>query len=955
MVEGLHPLVEKLFRERFGQFTPPQLAAMPKILAGENVLLIAPTGSGKTEAALIPVLSGIVNMGREKKGIKALYITPLRALNRDMLERISWWSARLDIRVAVRHGDTSDLERVGQSRLPPDLLITTPETLQAILTGKVLMAAMSSLKWVIVDEVHELASSKRGAQLSVGLERLRAAVGDFQVIGLSATVGTPEEVGKYLVGSRKISIVRADADKKYEVRVAYPVPGSDDEALASKLFTLPDVAARLRFMRRIMESASTVLLFTNTRSVAETLTNRFRMWDQTLPIAVHHGSLARSSRLGVERAMKEGSLRGIICTSSLELGIDVGSVDLVIQYNSPRQVTRLVQRVGRAGHSLSAVSRGHIITMDEDDTLEALVITRRLMAGELEPIKALSAPLDVLMHQLVGLLIWKRKWKVSEMLDFFRLSYPFRDLSEEDLRAVINYVSTRRPRLAYYSKVDDSIVKPANRAAFYSYYFDNLSMIPEEKQYLVIDESEGKQEPVGVLDEAFVSENGAPGVKFVEMGSVWEITQVYEQKVYVKKASDPLGAIPSWEGEEIPVPKEIAQEVGQIRRMAEEKLKAGMKVEDVAEELWRYYPYAERDDLMRSISDVQDEVAQRLPVGTDRRLLIEVWRDYAIFHTHAGLLENRCLARVFAHIFSKKSGLTIQVAQDPYRWAIRLPEGALDPQETLKLSQDIVSDMAKLDKNTFMELAKEALASTGLYKRRLVNAGKKMAAIAKDADLSSVGLEEIIAQLRGSVIDVQAMRDVFTFDVSVDGALDFLKDISEGKRTVNGVIVSEPTHQALNFLEQGMRKEDVVAPERLKRLLEASVRQRLFFEPVTLACTACGQYVETKAAADLPDFPSCPYCGSRRLGITKLGEEAVWIALTSEGTRDHRLYSELKASADLVEKYGRKAIVALAGRGISASEAQKILSSSSSYDEIVRAVMKAERDSLRRRFLAQKR
>ncbi len=953
MVEGLHPLVEKLFRERFGQFTPPQLAAMPKILAGENVLLIAPTGSGKTEAALIPVLSGIVGMGRGKKGIKALYITPLRALNRDMLERISWWSARLDIRVAVRHGDTSDLEREGQSRLPPDLLITTPETLQAILTGKVLMAAMASLKWVVVDEVHELASSKRGAQLAVALERLRAAVGDFQVIGLSATVGTPEEVGKYLVGSRQISVIRADTDKRYDIKVAYPIPGPEDEELASKLFTLPDVAARLRFMREIMETASTVLLFTNTRSVAETLTNRFRMWDQALPIGVHHGSLARSSRLGVEKAMKEGSLRGIICTSSLELGIDVGSVDLVIQYNSPRQVTRLVQRVGRAGHSLGAVSRGYVVTMDEDDTLEAVVITRRLMHGELEPVRVLDAPLDVLMHQLAGLLIWRRKWKIKDVLDFLRASYPFKDLKEEDLRAVVDYMSTRRPRLAYYSSSDDSVVKPANRSAFYSYYFDNLSMIPEEKQYLVVDESGGKEEPVGVLDEAFVGENGVPGVKFVEVGSVWEITQVYNDKVYVKKASDPLGAIPSWEGEEIPVPQEIAQEVGYIRRAVEEGIKNGKKLEMIVDELSRIYPYAEKDVLMRAVSDVVDQVAQGLPVATDRRVLVEVWKDYAVIHTHAGLLENRCLARGFAYLFSKRTGLTVQVAQDAYRWAIRAPEGALEPEETLKMCKDVIRDLAGLEKAPFMELAKDALASTGLYKRRLVNAGRKMAAIAKDADLSSVGLDEIVAQLKGTVVDVQATRDVFTFDVSVDGALDFLKGVKDGEREVVGVIVSEPTRQGLNFLEQGMRKEDVVAPERLKRLLEASVRQRLNFEPVTLACTSCGQYVETKAVADLPEFPSCPYCGSKRIGVSKAGEDAVWKAITGAG--EHRVYAELRASADLVEKYGKKAVMVLAGRGVGVTDAQKILSSGQTEEEIVRGVMEAERDSLKRRFLAQRR
>ncbi|MGC8673801.1 MAG: DEAD/DEAH box helicase [Thermoprotei archaeon] len=949
---GLHPAVEKIFNERFSAMTPPQALAIPHILSGENVLLIAPTGSGKTEAALIPILSGIVSMGRQK-GIKALYITPLRALNRDMLDRISWWSARLDIRVAVRHGDTGNLEREGQARSPPDLLITTPETLQAILTGKVLMKYMSFLRWVVVDEVHELASSKRGAQLSVGLERLRALAGEFQLVGLSATVGTPEEVGKFLVGDRPITILRADTLKKFELSIEYPAPTEQDEQIAAKLFTVPDAVARLRVMRDVMESASTVLLFTNTRSVAEALTNRFRMWDQNFPIGVHHGSLAKSSRLGVEKGMKEGSLRAVICTSSLELGIDVGSVDLVIQHNSPRQVTRLVQRIGRAGHSLGYTSRGLVVTMDEDDTLEAMAITRRLIAGQLEPVKVLDAPLDVLMHQLTGLLIWKRKWPVEEVMKFFRRAYPFRNLGEESLRELINYMDQRRPRLLFYSKVDDSISKPINRKPFYKYYFDNLSMIPEEKQFLVVEEINGNQEPVGVLDEAFVGENGTPGTKFVEMGSVWEIKQVFEDKVYVERAKDPLGAIPSWEGEEIPVPSEITSEVGQIRRAVEEGVKAGKSLEDIVQSLISEYPWIGKEDLTHALSTSADEVSRGFLLATDKRVLIEVWSDYVVVHSHAGLLENRCLARVFAHVFSKKLGLTLHVTQDPYRWAVRLPEGSINPDEAARVAEETLYDLSKLDLQELKVLASEAMEPTGLYKRRLVNAGRKMGAIAKDADLGSVGLDQVAAELKGTVIHEQAIKDVFVFDISVEGAFRFLKGLGSVKEIVTRV-VTEPSREAINFLQEGMRKQDVVAPERLKRLLEASVAQRLYFEPITVACTSCAQYVETKPVRDFPDYPSCPYCGSSDLGVSKLGEEKVWRALTTRGASEARVYSELRATAELVGKYGRRAMLVLAARGVEPSEAKKILIEAQSEQDLIARVMEAERKALRRRFLSQK-
>ncbi|MDP7974834.1 MAG: DEAD/DEAH box helicase [Thermoprotei archaeon] len=945
MEATINPLVKKLFESRFGSPSLPQELAMPHVLAGENILLIAPTGTGKTEAALIPVLSGIVDRGRVP-GMKALYITPLRALNRDMMDRISWWSARLDIKVAVRHGDTATAERAGQSKMPPDILITTPETLQAILTGKLLMKGLQSLSWVIVDEVHELASTKRGAQLAVGLERLRKQIGhDFQVIGLSATVGSPEEVGKFLSGDRQITVLRADLDKRYQVSVLYPSAGPEDEALAKKLYTVPEVAARLRAMKQAMEGTSTVLLFTNTRSVAEALTNRFHMWDQEFAVGIHHGSLARSTRLGVEKAMKEGSLRGVICTSSLELGIDVGSVDLVIQYNSPRQVTRLVQRVGRAEHSIGGESRGIIVTMDGDDTLEALAITRRLMSGELEPVKVLSSPLDVAMHQLAGLVIARRKLTLDEALRSLRRAYPFRDLNQEELRQLVEYMSERRPRLLFMGS-DGTISKPIGKKALYTYYFDNLSMIPEEKQYLVLEEVEGRQEPVGVLDEAFVSENGVPGTKFVMTGSVWEIRQVYEGKVFVKKAKDPLGAIPSWEGEEIPVPTDVAQEVGRMRRFAEEGLRSGKKVEDVARELGKTYPWASHADLCRALSDVEVMASRDIPVPSDKRLFVEVWQNYVTVHTHAGLLENRCLSRAFSELISRRTRSSLQVSQDAYRWTTRFPEGLFTPQEELELALSALKDMREMGASNFSELVEEAVLPTGLYKRRLVNAGRKMGAISKDADLTSVGLDQLAARLKGTVIDKQARRDVFTFDVNLEGAVSFLEE----DREITGRVLEEPSPLALSMLESGMKKQDVMAADRIKLLLEASVRQRLYHEPVVVTCTACGQYVEQTTPLGLDDHPTCPVCGSSRLGVTRQDQEKVWRAVASHGSVEPRLYSELMSSAELVSTYGRRAALALAGHGVRLSEARDMLARAKDEDELVRLIMEAEKRNLARRF-----
>lgn len=547
------PVREAARRRGFTRLTEPQRRAIPLILGGSNVLLIAPSGSGKTEAALLPVFSMLVKSPRYS-GIKLLYITPLRALNRDLLERIEWWAHVLDLRVAVRHGDTEVSERVKQSLAPPDILITTPETLQAILVGKVLQKHLQSLRWVVVDEVHELADNKRGSQLSIALERLRMIIErEFQIIGLSATVGSPERVASFLVGSRrKCEIVKVSVARMINLNILYPKPNRADLRLSEKLITFPEVAARLRAMRELIEKHRSTLIFTNTRSIAEILASRFKMWDLNIPVGIHHGSLSKYSRLNVEADLKHGVLKGVVCTSSLELGIDIGSVELVIQYNSPRQVTRLLQRVCRSGHWLELIAKGVVVCIDSDDLWESIVISGRALNEELEEIEIPKSPLDVLTHQLAGLLMYRGRWEIDELLRLLRESYPYKNLSREDLLDVIRYMANRSPPLARLFEDRGVVERPRPISGLYQYYFSKLSMIPEEKQFLAIDEE--RNIPVGLLDEVFIAEYGDPGTKLILAGQPWKILYTYEDKIYLKPEEDPSGAIPSWVGEEIPVP-----------------------------------------------------------------------------------------------------------------------------------------------------------------------------------------------------------------------------------------------------------------------------------------------------------------------------------------------------------------------------------------------------------------
>src|SRR5881296_1491072 len=646
--------------------TEAQSLAIPHILEGKNVLLISPTASGKTEAALLPILTRLVSDPERGKGIKLLYITPLKALNRDLLDRLQWWGQKLDLRVGVRHGDTETSERVRQSKSPPDMLITTPETLQAMMPGRVMKQHLRDIRFVVIDEVHELAEDKRGSQLALGLERLRwITQREFQIVGLSATIGSPEKVGLFLVGNgRPVEIVHVPVARKIRFRILFPEPSEMDHVLAGKLFTHPEVAARLRLMREMIEGHKSVLLFTNTRSIAEVLTSRFKIWDIEFPVSIHHGSLAKPSRITAERALKGGELKGLVATSSLELGIDVGRIDYVIQYMSPHQVTRLIQRVGRSGHSIGQMADGVIITMDPDDTLEAMVIARRALDEEMEFVTVPDKPLDVLSHQMAGLLIQNRKWYYSELLDILKKAYPYRNLTEEDVAAVTNYMHSRFPRLGWVSAQDKVVMRPSRVKDLYRYYFNKLSMIPDEKQYLVVEQE--SETAVGVLDEAFVAEFGQPGTKFIVRGTPWMIQSIRGDKIFVRGISDPTGAIPSWIGEEIPVPFQVASEVGELRRFTEEDYRKRKSLGEISRMLAEKYS-ADETTIRRALTETYDQCEEGLPVPSDRLLTIEEWDDFIIINSHLGTLVNRTLARLVGHVLSDEAGVSIGIHQDPYR------------------------------------------------------------------------------------------------------------------------------------------------------------------------------------------------------------------------------------------------------------------------------------------------
>jgi len=920
-------------------FTKPQEEAFPHILRGENLLLVAPTGTGKTEAALLPILNNMVRVPDlwRRRGVRLLYITPLRSLNRDLLERMSWWASKLDLSVGVRHGDTTKEERTSQRFLPPHIMVTTPETLQILLVGKNLREILRTVRWVVVDEVHELLSDKRGTQLLVGLERLRLLVkGEIQVIGLSATVGEPEKLGSFLIGpGRRITVVKVPIPRGFMVEVTFPQPTEVDVALSQKLVSTPDVAARARAIIEYVRDKRAVLLFTNTRSTAELLGNRLLILDSNLPIRVHHSSLGKLTRISAEEKLKGGEIKGVVCTSSLELGIDVGRVEFVIQYGSPRQAVRLVQRVGRSGHKIGLTAKGVIISIDGDDFLESIVIKRRALNDLLEPVEPPDKPLDVLTHQIAGILITDRKLSISQLLNILRSSSPYSSLSEEELKNVLSFMSERHPPLFRYFPDLNLVMRPRGLGPLYNYYFNNLSTIPEVKQYLVVNEAD--ESIVGVLDEEFVAEKGVPGVKFIMGGLVWRLRQVFGDRVYVEQDEDPIGAIPHWVGEEIPVPFEVAQEVGSLYGEVISRGRQDEEFEYILRDIASRYG-VDPALLETSFREIWEYARLNTPMVSDRMATIEAAEDYVIIHTFFGSRVNRTISKILGTLLSRELGATILVNYDPYRVII---QAGLPPSRVLKLWDSMC-------KNFSEKMILEGLETTGLFRRRLLHVARRFGIIEKEADINSRILFDLARSLTGTPVFEEAVKELLTIDYDVSTTKKIISEFVEGKRVIKIVEgLHEPSPLAIRALSSSWKKMEIHTPDRAEKMILKLAEIRLLNTVLVAVCLDCKRFVGKVTVGSVGNSFKCPLCGSRKIGFLKNEEEAHIMRYQPNSPKAQRILRKLEKTARLYQKWGENFLLTYAGRGISINMVEKIIGKSmGERDTLIKFIVEAEKRRL---------
>ncbi len=918
------PIRSALIEAGFTQPTLPQAMAFPPVLAGKNVLLIAPTGTGKTEAVLLPVFSRLMQeKSDERSGIKVIYITPLRALNRDMLKRLAFWSQQLGISVEVRHGDTEMKIRRKQARQPPQVLVTTPETLQAILPGSQMRKHLKNVETVIVDEVHNLAGNKRGVQLTLALERLlEVTKHDFQRIGLSATVGNPTEVAKFIAGTnRPISVIQAFLAKNYRYKVEFPIPSEPDFELAGKLETSPEAAARIRRITQLVDNHRSTLIFVNSRTIAELLGHRFSQLDRQ-DIAVHHGSLSKEERVIVEDSFKAGTLKAIIATSTLELGIDIGNVDLVIQYMSPRQVSSLIQRVGRSGHTLEGLSDGIIITVYPDDTLESVAAVENAQSNRIEPVLIHENALDVLAHQTAGILVDKDTIPIDELAKIVRRAYPYRKLSKKRLLDVVDFLA-RLNKI----RVDQEGKSLRKTGRTREYYYGNLSMIPDEKRYPVINVLTDRK--IGTLGDEFMALDARVGLHFIMRGKVWRIVQIEEATgtVHVVPAEDPFAAIPGWDGEILPVPFNLAQQTGVEREKIGALLKQGKTPEQAAEKL-SIELKTDKTTLLETTREIDEHLKENATLPTQNRIVLEAFDRYLVVHACFGEVVNRTLAGVFDSVLSGREIITGWWA-DGYRILIETPR---------KLSRQEVDEMP----NVLFQLTSEEVdqAFQKYVKAKFPFANKmkfvaeRFGALPRGKTMSHERQAQLRASFEGTPIYDETLREAMLEKADLLKAKDIMHGVQARKIAVATLYHTEkPTPLAYHILAQYSDISELMAPERVILSNIDKMKNSIDARTTTLLCMNCGTWKTQVRVRDLPDEPHCGNCNSRLLTQLYFTQDAEKL---KQDLRKRKEGGELnpdelkeltvaRRKADLILSYGKQAVRALQVKGVGPETASRIL------------------------------
>jgi ATP-dependent helicase Lhr and Lhr-like helicase len=902
-LEWAHPLVRDWFVGRFGTPTEPQLQGWPHILAGKTALISAPTGSGKTLAAFLICIDRLVRKalrGELLDQTEVLYVSPLKALSNDIQKNLEVPLGEIlqlagqrgmlmpEIRTAVRTGDTLAHERRAMLAHPPHILVTTPESLYILLTAARSREVLRTVESVIVDEIHAVAGDKRGAHLALSLERLDHLTDKrLPRIGLSATQKPIELVADFLMGTERSAAHIVQIGHRRELDLAIEVPGSELGPVASNEMwdEIYDRIAALATQHR------STLVFVNTRRLSERMAHHLGERLGKEAVAAHHGSLSRKLRLNAERKLKAGEIRALVATASLELGIDIGSVDLVCQIGSPRSISGALQRIGRAGHWRGAVPKGRLFATTRDDLLECAALVRAIRQGDLDRLAIPEAPMDILAQQIVAMCA-AEDWREDELFDSVRRAYPYRNLARADFDEIIEMLSegiaSARGRYAAYLHRDrvNGMVRARRGSRLAA--ITSGGAIPENSLYTVVAHPEGTI--VGTVDEDFAVESIAGDIMLLGNTS-WRIRRVQAGRVLVEDAQGAAPNVPFWRGEAPSRTDELSTHVADLR-----------------EKISTLVPRVAPDAEAPATPDIASAANWlKLECGLD-----QAGAEQAVEYIVAGravLAAVPTHTTVIAERFFDESGGMQLIIHAPFgarinkAWGLALRKrfcrsfnfelqaAATDNGLNISLSEQHSFPLADvfhfLHPNSLRSVLEQAVLASPLFTARWRwDAGRALALLRfrngkkvpppiqrmrADDLLSAVFPEALACQENLPEGDIaishhplirEVMKDVLTEALDVDGLLRVLSGIADGRiacLAVDTPVPSQFSHEILNanpyaYLDDAPLEERRARAVEMRRMLPETVLGEIGrLDPVTIAEVCDDAWPDVRDAEELHD------------------------------------------------------------------------------------------------------
>ncbi|MBM3200215.1 ATP-dependent helicase [Candidatus Woesearchaeota archaeon] len=832
--ELLHPIVKKWFFSKFKEFSLPQLFGVMEIHKRNNVLVSAPTGATKTLTGFLSILNELIDSSEKgvlKDKVYCVYISPLKALSNDIsfnlvtpLKEMEELAGKdFGIRISVRTGDTTQAEKSKMLKRPPHILITTPESLAILLSSSRFTQHLSDVDWCIVDEIHALAENKRGVHLSLSLERLSRLCPYITRIGLSATIHPLDEVARFLVGCEKgkempCKIVDVQFIKKLDLKVLSPVNdliNITHAQLHHKMYELLD---------EIIQKHKTTLIFTNTRSATERVVHYLKdkfPKNYTENIGAHHGSLSKELRLELEQRMREGNLKVVVSSTSLELGIDIGYIDLVVLLSSPKSVARALQRTGRSGHRLHDTTKGRLVVMDRDDLIECSLILKHALEKKIDNIHIPTNCLDVLAQQIFGIAV-SEQMHIDTIYETVKGSYCYKDLKKQEFIEVIEYLAGMFTSLEdrhvyakiWYDETTGMIGRKGKLARVL--YMTNIGTIPDETFVKV----KVGDVTIGQIDEGFL-ERLKRGDIFVLGGQVYEFLFSRGMVAQVRASPSRPPTIPAWYSDMLPLSFDLAMGIQRFRKLISQKFENKRSEKEVLEFINEhlYVDGQTAEAVYNYCKDQHDYIG----IPHEGKIIIENYTDDAekrvtVFHTLYGRRVNDVLSRAVAFAISRSQHRDVQVGITDNGFYVSCDK-TIQPLAAFKLLKSkelrqlmsLAIERSEVLKRRFRHCATRALMILREYKGHKKRVGRQQ--------VSSMLLLNAVRSISENFsILKEARREVLEDLMDIDNAVKVLELVEEGKIKVSEAETRIPSPFGLNLIVEG--RADVMKADSKQEFLK---------------------------------------------------------------------------------------------------------------------------------------